>query len=132
MTWAARLAELSNPNMSPCQFAKTAKTAARESFGNSGILASGENTEADIAAAFAAEERAAIIAEGDGDPLASVPHDLPPSWADTTIEPTAGACCRNCAGKIWWTEATAPKGWRCSTCHPGQHLPADRRREVRT
>lgn len=89
--------------------------------------------EADIDAAADAEERAAVIAEGEhGDPLATVEHAMPCSWADPGIVPTAGARCRNCAGKSWWTGAIEPRGWRCSTCHPGDHLPAERRREVRT
>lgn len=86
-----------------------------------------------IEAAFDAEERAAIIAEGGcGDARAKAPHDMPPSWADTTITPTAGARCRGCGGKDWWREATGPRGWRCAACHPGDRLPADRRRMVTT
>lgn len=89
--------------------------------------------EADIDAAAIAEERAAIIAEGEhGAPLATVPHEMPVSWADASIEPTAGARCRNCGGKTWWCEAMAPRGWRCGACHPGLHLPSARRRDVRT
>lgn len=89
--------------------------------------------EADIDAAAEGEEAAAIVAEGEhGDPLAEVPHEMPVSWADASIEPTPGARCRNCSGRRWWSEATAPKGWRCWTCHPADHLASDRRRKVRT
>lgn len=88
--------------------------------------------ESDIEAAYASAERAALIAEGVGNPDAPVPHPMPVSWADATIAPTPGAYCRNCNGRSWWCEATAPKGWRCARCHPGDHLPADRRRDVRT
>ncbi|MCF3947793.1 hypothetical protein AiwAL_15970 [Acidiphilium sp. AL] len=84
-------------------------------------------------AAYASAERAAIMAEGEyGNPTVVVPHPMPVSWADATIAPTPGAYCRNCQGNEWWCEATAPKGWRCARCHPGDHLPADRRWDVRT
>lgn len=86
--------------------------------------------ESDIEAAYGSAERAAIIAEGN--PFAAVPHAMPVSWADATIEPTAGAYCRNCTGRMWWCEAAHPKGWRCARCHPADHLPPDQRREVRT
>lgn len=88
--------------------------------------------EADVDAAFDGEERAAIQADGDADPAAAVLHEMPVSWADPLIEPTAGARCRCCGGSRWWCEAIDPRGWRCSTCHPGHHLPSERRREVRT
>lgn len=88
--------------------------------------------EADIDAAAKAEERAAIMAEGSGDPAAAVAHEMPVSWANPTIEPTPGARCRCCQGTSWWCEAVEPRGWRCSSCHPPTHLPADRRRTVRT
>ncbi len=81
-------------------------------------------------AAAEQEERAAI--QGEGNPAALVPHQMPPSWSDMAITPTAGASCRCCDRSAWWTEATSPKGWRCTTCYPGDHLPADRRREVIT
>lgn len=86
-----------------------------------------------IEAAYSAAERAAIIAEGEhGNALAHVPHTMPPSWADVTIEPTPGAICRNCNGGSWWCETTNPRGWRCSHCHPGDHVPAERRRDLFT
>lgn len=79
-------------------------------------------------AAHDATERAAVIAEGD--PAAAVPHDMPVSWADATIQPTPGARCRCCRGASWWCEAERPKGWRCMACHPP--LGAGQMREVRT
>jgi hypothetical protein len=81
-------------------------------------------------AAYESEERAAIMTEAA--PAAPIPHAMPVSWADSSIEPTAGARCRCCNGNRWWTEAVQPNGWRCSTCHPGNHLSADRRRDVVT
>lgn len=45
------------------------------------------------------------------------------SWADAALTPLARDWC-SCCGKFerqggrWWREATAPTGWRCSTCHP--------------
>ncbi|HQT67500.1 MAG TPA: hypothetical protein PLC74_07860 [Acetobacteraceae bacterium] len=77
-------------------------------------------------------ERVAIIAESTGNASAPVAHHMPVSWADATLVPTAGARCRNCFGRHWWTERDQPRGWRCSTCHPGVHLQADRRRDVTT
>jgi hypothetical protein len=54
----------------------------------------------------------------------------PPSWADA-IPPPPGAWCRACHGTRWWTERHEPHGWRCVTCHPPVHLPADQiRREA--
>jgi hypothetical protein len=56
--------------------------------------------------------------------------DLPPglaqmpSWADAT-PPWPGAWCRACHGTRWWTERRDPKGWRCLTCHPPDHLPVE-------
>ncbi len=67
-------------------------------------------------AAHDATERAAMMAEAD--PAGVVLHDLPTSWADPTIAPTAGARCRCCRGASWWCEAERPKGWRCGRCHP--------------
>ncbi|MBS3022815.1 hypothetical protein [Acidiphilium multivorum] len=84
--------------------------------------------EADDETAYQGEERAAVIAEGD--PAAVVPHDMPVSWVDPTIQPTPGARCRCCRGASWWCEAARPKGWRCSTCHPP--LGAGPVREVQT
>jgi hypothetical protein len=33
--------------------------------------------------------------------------------------------CRACFGQRWWTERRDPKGWRCLTCHPPDHLRAE-------
>jgi hypothetical protein len=54
--------------------------------------------------------------------------DRPPALAhppgDTT-PPPPGAWCRACQGTRWWTERREPRGWRCWTCHPPVHLPAE-------
>ncbi|HQT74093.1 MAG: hypothetical protein B7Z67_14240 [Acidiphilium sp. 21-60-14] len=77
-------------------------------------LAAELRAEADDEAAFIAAERAAIIAEGEhGNP--AVPHDMPVSWADPTIQPTPGARCRCCSKSTWWGDNL---GWRCWRCHP--------------
>ena len=57
---------------------------------------------------------------------------LPPSWADPTSPPSRGYFCSCCKGQRWWRERAAPKGWRCSTCHPPDHLPANAVLEMRT
>jgi hypothetical protein len=44
-------------------------------------------------------------------------------------------CCSRltpCNGGRWWCEIDTPKGWRCWTCHPPDHLPPSMVREVRT
>ena len=56
----------------------------------------------------------------------------PPSWSDSAALPSPGCWCSCCDGQRWWSEADGPKGWRCWTCHPGDHLTAAERREVRT
>jgi len=35
------------------------------------------------------------------------------------------ACCRSCHGTRWWTERPQPKGLRCVTCLPSDHLPVE-------
>lgn len=83
--------------------------------------------------ALEATERAAIIAEGEhSNATAPVPHKLPPSWADASINPTAGARCHCCKGSRWWCEAVNPSGWRCAGCHPPDHLQAGQFRVVAT
>lgn len=83
--------------------------------------------------AMQATERAAIIGEGTtGDANAPIPHAVPPSWADSSLQPTPGARCRLCDGSRWWCETERPKGWRCWQCHPGDHLPSYAIRECRT
>lgn len=46
--------------------------------------------------------------------------------------PGAGCFCACCAGQAWWCEREAPSGWRCATCYPTVHLPADAVRRVGT
>jgi hypothetical protein len=48
-----------------------------------------------------------------------------PPRADSTQRPVPGAWCNACHGLRWWTERQQPKGWRCLTCHPPVHLPAE-------
>ena len=59
------------------------------------------------------------------------------AWADPSRVPEPGDWCSCCgrfdrAGGRWWREVEAPTGWRCMTCCPPSHLPADRRVEVVT
>jgi hypothetical protein len=62
----------------------------------------------------------------------------PPAWADPASVPPPGAWCTCCGrhhrrGGRWWCEAgERPRGWRCWTCYPPDHLPAEAVREVRT
>jgi hypothetical protein len=56
----------------------------------------------------------------------------PPSWSEAAALPPAGAWCSCCRGQRWWSEAREPTGWRCYTCHPPAHLPAEAVREMRT
>jgi hypothetical protein len=100
-----------------------------------------------------AAERAAVAPETAGDvgvPLAPVGHRAalagllggaptrPPAWADPASVPPPGAWCTCCGrhhrrGGRWWCEAgERPRGWRCWTCYPPDHLPAEAVREVRT
>lgn len=139
MSWAARLASLSRQRYPDVDSVDSADSPSGPAKDTNGTIGTGDfctrrtKIERTIDEAFKAEERAAIIADGDhGDPLATVPHVMPCSWAEASIEPTAGARCRNCGGKTWWCEALAPRGWRCASCHPGQHLPPDRRRDMQT
>jgi hypothetical protein len=55
----------------------------------------------------------------------------PPSWSEAEDVPLPGDRCR-CGGRRWWCEAEAPRGWRCWTCHPPDHLPAGSVRGMRT
>lgn len=84
------------------------------------------------AAYFAAERATFIAGRQHGNAASPVVHALPPSWGDPRIEPTAGAFCHCCKGATWWCEATSPTGWRCVSCHPGEHLSADQHRHVKT
>jgi hypothetical protein len=97
------------------------------------VTVSEKENEAASDAALEATERAAIIAESEhGNAAAPVPHRLPPSWADASIIPTAGARCHCCKGARWWCEAEKPSGWRCTVCHPPGHLEAGQLRVVAT
>lgn len=56
----------------------------------------------------------------------------PPSWTDSTALPSRGCFCSCCKGQRWWSERDAPKGWRCCTCHPPNHLPSEQTEIVQT
>jgi hypothetical protein len=63
----------------------------------------------------------------------------PASWSERPdCHPASGAWCGCCGrnppayGGRWWQEREAPKGWRCFTCHPPDHLKPDQVREVMT
>lgn len=56
----------------------------------------------------------------------------PPSWSDPAALASPRSSCSCRGGQTWWTEGTASKGWRCSNCHPPDHLPADAVMEVTT
>ncbi len=63
----------------------------------------------------------------------------PPSWGERPdCCPAPGAWCSCCGrtppaqGGRWWQERETPKGWRCWTCHPPDHLKPDQVREVMT
>ncbi len=63
----------------------------------------------------------------------------PASWSERPdCRPAPGAWCGCCGrtppayGGRWWQEREAPKGWRCWTCHPPDHLKPDQVREVMT
>ena len=53
----------------------------------------------------------------------------PPAWSNP-VPPSPGCWCSCCYGRHWWAEAINPRGWRCSTCYPGDHLPMTRRQEI--
>ncbi len=170
MTWADRLARLSEAKHPHAKTANKAETPPNPRFGNIGTIGRGVFSEKSTAndpaiavpcsrcatpsrpfiavinpdlwqcdtclpadpidQAYEAIERQAIIAEGR--PSETVLIDMPASWSDPSLIPTPGARCRCCNRSAWWCEASSPRGWRCSTCHPGDHLPADRRRDVVT
>ncbi len=41
-----------------------------------------------------------------------------PAWHDPAAVPVTGERCSTCWGAWFWTEATAPRGWRCWCCVP--------------
>jgi hypothetical protein len=71
------------------------------------------------------EERAAIQAEA-----LPVRHLRPRAAGQG--QPQPGDYCGCCKGSLWWTEAEAPKGWRCCCCHPPAHLAPGQFRAVAT
>jgi hypothetical protein len=64
--------------------------------------------------------------------VAGLAMHRPPSWADPAELPLHGSWCRCCRGSRWWSERKVPRGWRCWTCHPPDHLPVDATRTVHT
>jgi hypothetical protein len=46
----------------------------------------------------------------------------PSSWASPD-PPPQGAWCLACRGGRFWREREAPRGWRCASCCPPDHLP---------
>jgi hypothetical protein len=66
------------------------------------------------------------------DPQPMAPVREPRRWSYPAVEPMDGDWCACCRGQRFWCEAVAPKGWRCWTCHPPDHLPSDAVREIRT
>jgi hypothetical protein len=50
------------------------------------------------------------------------PGQRPPSWAEASALPSLGCWCSCCRGQRWWCERADPKGWRCGSCHPPDHL----------
>jgi hypothetical protein len=43
----------------------------------------------------------------------------------SALRPPRDTWCDACHGQRWWTERRASRGWRCMTCHPPSHLPAE-------
>jgi hypothetical protein len=66
------------------------------------------------------------------DPQPMAPIREPRRWSYPADEPLDGDWCACCSGQRFWCEAIAPKGWRCWTCHPPDHLPSSAIREIRT
>jgi hypothetical protein len=87
-----------------------------------------------ILAALKAEASIAKPAVPPAGPLAApIPAPRPyrqPSWSDIADEPRPDDVCSSCRGSRWWTERHNPRGWRCATCHPPLHLPANAVRHV--
>jgi hypothetical protein len=53
----------------------------------------------------------------------------PPAWSEESARPRSGYFCGCCGSRRWWSDT---QGWRCWTCHPCSHLPADAVIELRT
>ena len=66
------------------------------------------------------------------DSAGAVELKLPVSWAAPAVRPVPGGYCSCCHGMRWWSEAHNPRGWRCWTCHPPDHLSARAILEIRT
>ena len=56
-------------------------------------------------------------------------NERPSAWIDADAQHVGdvtpslpSARCRACKVTRWWTERHEPKGWRCATCHPPDHL----------
>jgi hypothetical protein len=93
----------------------------------------------------AQSERVAIAAPGNrGAPvsLADCPGEFagsraagsqrPPAWPEPAGPPPLGAWCFCCGGRRWWRERQEPRGWRCWTCHPPDHLAPEQVDDART
>jgi|ERR1700722_275391 hypothetical protein len=53
-------------------------------------------------------------------------------WSYSADDPVQGDWCACCRGGRFWREMGNAKGWRCSTCHPPDHLPPSAVIGVRT
>lgn len=60
------------------------------------------------------------------------PSKRAPSWAEPADLPLCGSNCSCCGLGRWWCERSNPRGWRCWSCHPPEHLPPGDVREART
>lgn len=114
----------------------------------------GERAESEPVAAAAARLSSVVREHGPGHPeaqaaarallaacrgVADDPEErmCAPAWAEVTAEPPPGAWCGCCGrrekrGGRWWRERHDPKGWRCATCHPPDHLDARDVMEMQT
>jgi hypothetical protein len=89
-------------------------------------------TAAERAAAITRLRREAAPHAGAASRWEQTSHQRPVSWADPADVPYASCFCSCCKGQLWWCETVEPKGWRCSTCHPPDHLLPGQVWEVRT
>ena len=60
------------------------------------------------------------------------PSKRAPAWAGSADHPVHGSICSCCGLGQWWCERSNPKGWRCGTCHPPDHLSGEAVTEVLT